>query len=244
MTIAADRLSTTLSALADPTRRAILARLALRRKRRRRARAAVRHDPARDLQASEGAGARRPDRARPRGAAPAVPARRPRRCARSRNGSSSYRQFWEQRLDRLEEYLSRHRRPSGRASERERAMAAKASDALRTEVRDFTLRRVLNAPRELVFRAFVEPERMRHWWVPRGFTMLSCALDLREGGAWRMTHPVRRERHGADRGRRLSRDPRARAPLLHPRLGARRRHADADHPGDGAPSPSAAARPR
>ena len=66
-------------------------------------------------------------------------------------------------------------------------MAAKASDARRTEVRDFTLKRVLGAPRELVFRAFVEPDRMRHWWVPRGFTMLSCKLDLREGGAWRMT---------------------------------------------------------
>ena len=65
-------------------------------------------------------------------------------------------------------------------------MAAKASDA-RREIRDFTLTRVLDAPRELVFRAFVEPDRMRHWWVPRGFTMLSCKLDLREGGAWRMT---------------------------------------------------------
>jgi uncharacterized protein YndB with AHSA1/START domain len=66
-------------------------------------------------------------------------------------------------------------------------MAAKASDARRAEVRDFTLTRVLDAPRELVFRAFVEPDRMRQWWVPRGFTMLSCKLDLREGGAWRMT---------------------------------------------------------
>jgi uncharacterized protein YndB with AHSA1/START domain len=66
-------------------------------------------------------------------------------------------------------------------------MAAKASDALPTDVRDFTLARILKAPRDLVFRAFVEPDRMRHWWVPRGFTMLSCKLDLREGGAWRMT---------------------------------------------------------
>ena len=65
-------------------------------------------------------------------------------------------------------------------------MPAKAGDALRT-ARDFTLTRVLAAPRPLVFRAFIEPDRMRHWWVPRGFTMLSCKLDLREGGAWRMT---------------------------------------------------------
>ena len=65
-------------------------------------------------------------------------------------------------------------------------MPANASNARRPEVRDFTLTRLLNAPRPLVFRAFVEPERMKHWWVPRGFTLQSCALDLREGGAWRM----------------------------------------------------------
>ncbi|MFO1086286.1 MAG: SRPBCC domain-containing protein [Reyranellaceae bacterium] len=66
-------------------------------------------------------------------------------------------------------------------------MAAKASDMLRPLARDFTLTRLLAAPRTLVFRSFVEPDRMRHWWVPRGFTMLSCKLDLRDGGAWRMS---------------------------------------------------------
>jgi uncharacterized protein YndB with AHSA1/START domain len=74
-------------------------------------------------------------------------------------------------------------------------MAANASDALPTDLRDFTLTRVLAAPRELVFRSFVEPDRMKYWWAPRGFTMLSCALDLREGGAWRMR--IRSDESGA-----------------------------------------------
>ena len=65
-------------------------------------------------------------------------------------------------------------------------MRARASEAVRPVDREFTLTRVVNAPRDLVFRAFIEPERMKHWWAPRGFTMLSCALDLREGGKWRM----------------------------------------------------------
>ncbi|MBM3647018.1 MAG: SRPBCC domain-containing protein [Alphaproteobacteria bacterium] len=65
-------------------------------------------------------------------------------------------------------------------------MVAPAGDALAFERRDFTLMRLVRAPRPAVFRAFVEPECMKHWWVPRGYTMLSCALDLREGGAWRM----------------------------------------------------------
>lgn len=65
-------------------------------------------------------------------------------------------------------------------------MSARASESTFPARRSFTLNRVLAAPRDVVFRAFVEPERMKLWWAPRGFRMLSCALDLREGGAWRM----------------------------------------------------------
>jgi uncharacterized protein YndB with AHSA1/START domain len=73
-------------------------------------------------------------------------------------------------------------------------MVAKADEALQA-ARAFTLTRLLKAPRKLVFRAFIEPDQMRHWWVPSGFTMLSCKLDLREGGAWRMT--IRSDETGA-----------------------------------------------
>lgn len=65
-------------------------------------------------------------------------------------------------------------------------MPASAADSRLPARREFTLNRVLPASRALVFRAFVEPERMKQWWAPRGFQILSCALDLREGGAWRM----------------------------------------------------------
>lgn len=74
-------------------------------------------------------------------------------------------------------------------------MPARASETPVPLRREFTLHRVLHAPRALVFRAFVEPERMKLWWAPRGFSMLSCALDLREGGAWRMR--IRSETTGA-----------------------------------------------
>lgn len=48
----------------------------------------------------------------------------------------------------------------------------------------FVLTRALNAPRELVFKAFTEPERLMHWWAPKGFTMRSGTLDLRPGGVF------------------------------------------------------------
>ncbi len=65
-------------------------------------------------------------------------------------------------------------------------MPASAGDSRLPARREFTLNRLLPASRPMVFRAFVEPERMKQWWAPRGFHVLSCALDLREGGAWLM----------------------------------------------------------
>jgi uncharacterized protein YndB with AHSA1/START domain len=47
------------------------------------------------------------------------------------------------------------------------------------------IERTLPAPRSLVYRAFTEPERMRHWFGPHGFNATTVTLDVRVGGAWR-----------------------------------------------------------
>lgn len=48
--------------------------------------------------------------------------------------------------------------------------------------REFVLARTFDAPREIVWRAFTESERLRQWWGPKDFTMLACNVDLRPGG--------------------------------------------------------------
>ena len=48
---------------------------------------------------------------------------------------------------------------------------------------DLVLTRVFDAPRELVFRAWTEPEQMAQWFAPRMFTVPVCELDARPGGA-------------------------------------------------------------
>jgi len=48
-----------------------------------------------------------------------------------------------------------------------------------------TLSRVFDAPRENVFRAFADPERMRRWMGPRPASLDSCEMDFREGGRYR-----------------------------------------------------------
>ena len=64
-------------------------------------------------------------------------------------------------------------------------MAARSSVATDTTERELVITRVFDAPRALVFKAWTEPERIKQWWGPRGFTTLSCEMDLRPGGAWR-----------------------------------------------------------
>lgn len=46
-----------------------------------------------------------------------------------------------------------------------------------------TLERVFAAPRELVFRAWVEPHRLAQWWGPYGFTVEACKIEPTPGGA-------------------------------------------------------------
>lgn len=54
-------------------------------------------------------------------------------------------------------------------------------------IRELVITRVLNAPRDLVFRVWTEPRHVAQWWGPHGFTNPVCELDLRPGGALRIT---------------------------------------------------------
>ena len=45
------------------------------------------------------------------------------------------------------------------------------------------LERTLDAPRELVFKAWTDPEMLARWWGPTYFTNPVCELDVRPGGA-------------------------------------------------------------
>ena len=46
-----------------------------------------------------------------------------------------------------------------------------------------TLTRLINAPREKVYRAWTEPEIMKRWFAPAPFTTPVVEVDVRPGGA-------------------------------------------------------------
>ena len=66
-------------------------------------------------------------------------------------------------------------------------MAARVGNSAATELteRALVITRVFDAPRGLVFKAWAEPEHLAHWWGPTDFTLPSCTINFRPGGAYR-----------------------------------------------------------
>lgn len=54
--------------------------------------------------------------------------------------------------------------------------------------------RVVNFPIELVFKAWSEPNHLKNWWGPKGFTNTFTKFDFRVGGKWSFIM------HGPDKG--------------------------------------------
>lgn len=59
---------------------------------------------------------------------------------------------------------------------------ATETEAMQDKV--LTLSRTFDAPRELVFRAWIEPEQFARWCAPAAFNVLRNSADVRRGGVW------------------------------------------------------------
>jgi uncharacterized protein YndB with AHSA1/START domain len=51
---------------------------------------------------------------------------------------------------------------------------------------EFVLTRIFDAPPDLVFKAWTDPERLMRWWGANGFTTPFCKIDLRPGGVFHL----------------------------------------------------------
>src|SRR6185436_4549404 len=58
----------------------------------------------------------------------------------------------------------------------------------RKSERELIVTRTFNAPARLVFEAWTKPELFKQWWVPKsmGVSLLSCEMDVRVGGKYRL----------------------------------------------------------
>ncbi|MBS1902583.1 MAG: SRPBCC domain-containing protein [Bacteroidetes bacterium] len=48
----------------------------------------------------------------------------------------------------------------------------------------FTITRTLNAPRQLVWDVWTQPDHLMKWFAPKGFIMPKCDMDFRVGGTF------------------------------------------------------------
>lgn len=58
------------------------------------------------------------------------------------------------------------------------------SNATATDTKVLVIERMFDAPRELVWKAWTDPEHLMRWWGPKGFTAPACHTDLRVGGKY------------------------------------------------------------
>jgi uncharacterized protein YndB with AHSA1/START domain len=58
----------------------------------------------------------------------------------------------------------------------------------RKSERELVVTRTVNGPARIVFEAWAKPELFQRWWVPKSFglTLLSCEMDVRVGGKYRL----------------------------------------------------------
>jgi uncharacterized protein YndB with AHSA1/START domain len=49
---------------------------------------------------------------------------------------------------------------------------------------DLVVTRIIDAPLEMVWKAWTDPEHVVRWWGPKDYTSPTCKIDLREGGQY------------------------------------------------------------
>lgn len=59
-----------------------------------------------------------------------------------------------------------------------------ASVVSRVEGKELIIERMFHAPRELVFRAYAEPDLLAAWWGPKGWSTANKRFEFEPGGVW------------------------------------------------------------
>lgn len=63
---------------------------------------------------------------------------------------------------------------------------------------DLVVTRIIDAPLELVWKAWTEPEHVMKWWGPKHYTSPSAKIDLREGGKYIFSMRAPQEQGGQE----------------------------------------------
>lgn len=87
--------------------------------------------------------------------------------------------FWQTGFDSVES-RDGHEGGWGQAFDH---LAQHLQHTISTTPRELTLTRIFDAPRELVWKAWIDPKHIAQWWGPHGFTNPLCKWDAQPGNA-------------------------------------------------------------
>ena len=88
---------------------------------------------------------------------------------------------WTQSLQRLAAHVAKAPKRGNSWTNATTAPAESLAD------REIVITRVFDAPRELIWNAWIDPKQIVRWWGPRGFTTTIHEMDVRPGGVWKHT---------------------------------------------------------
>lgn len=83
--------------------------------------------------------------------------------------------LWNRRFDALERVLE--------AEKMKALQDERIAKMTQTNQKELTLNRVYDAPRDLVFKAWTDPRMLAQWFAPEMFSVPTCEVDPRPGGA-------------------------------------------------------------
>lgn len=66
-------------------------------------------------------------------------------------------------------------------------MAANPKEKIKAADNEILIIRLFDAPLEMVWDAWNDPQQAAHWWGPRGYTITHHSKDFRPGGIWHYT---------------------------------------------------------
>ena len=66
------------------------------------------------------------------------------------------------------------------------------------KTQDLVISRIIDAPLEMVWKAWTEAEQVRRWWGPKDYISPTCKLDLKVGGKFVFAMRAPAEQGGGD----------------------------------------------
>ncbi|MGB9177125.1 MAG: SRPBCC domain-containing protein [Methanoregula sp.] len=103
---------------------------------------------------------------------------------KDKNDFFSYEDLVDQKINALDLLNNPRLYLMNASAHKIESAAAGCSFATKTCEDEIVITRFFDAPRDLVWKAWTEPELVMQWWGPKNYTSPSCRIDLRVGGTY------------------------------------------------------------